>query len=301
MTVDVGGRLVRLTTLDRVLWPATGTTKADMVDYYASVAPVLLPHLARRPLTLHRFPEGVGGPHFFQTRTPPHPEWVATQRMWVFTSGKRVDAPVIDDLAGLMWAANLSAIELHPFLGRCDRLDEPTLLVLDLDPGEPAGLLDACRVGLDARALLAASGWGSWPKVSGRKGLHVQVPVAPGHRYDDTKTVARAVAGVLARRRPDLVVDRMPIALRRGRVFVDWSQNDPGKSTVAPYSLRAGARPTVAMPVTWEEVEGAVAAGDPAGLVFGPEDALRRVEEHGDLAAPLLGAGHDLSAGRGSG
>jgi bifunctional non-homologous end joining protein LigD len=294
--VAVGGRVVRLTTLDRVLWPEAGFTKADMVDYYASVAPALLPHLAGRPLTLHRFPDGVGGPHFFQTRTPPHPDWVATQRMWTFTSGKEVDAPVVGDLPSLLWAANLSAVELHPFLSTCAALDQPTMLVLDLDPGPPAGLVDACRVGLVVRAMLDAIGLSSLAKVSGRKGLHVHVPLAPGHTYPQTKAVARAVATVLAREEPERVVDRMARVLRRGRVFVDWSQNDPGKSTVAPYSLRAGTVPTVACPVTWAEVEAVASSGDPTPLVFGPGDAVRRVDEHGDLFSPLLDGDQRLSA-----
>jgi bifunctional non-homologous end joining protein LigD len=298
--VAVEGRVVRLSSLDRVLWPAAGVTKADLVDYYARVAPVLLPHLAGRPLTLHRFPEGVGGPHFFQTRTPPHPDWVSTQRMWTFTSGKQVDAPVVGDLPSLLWAANLSTIELHPFLSTGAALDRPTMLVLDLDPGEPAGLVEACRVALDVRDLLAGIGLASLAKVSGRKGLHVQVPLAPGHTYDETKAVARALAGALARVQPDRVVDRMAKGLRRGRVFVDWSQNDAGKSTVAPYSLRAGTVPTVALPVTWEEVHTAVATGDAAGLVFGPGDALARVEELGDLFAPLLAGDQRLTVPRGA-
>ena len=279
-----------MSSLDRVLWPEIGFTKAHMLDYYLRVAPVLLPHVEGRPLTLHRFPEGVGGPHFFQTRTPPHPDWLRVQAMHTFTSGKHVEAPVIDDLRGLVWAVHLTTIELHPFLARADRLERPDRVVFDLDPGAPAELLDACRVALSLREGLDGLGLRSHPKTSGAKGLHVHVPIEPVHPWAATKAFARAVAGLLTRGDPDRVVDRMPKAARAGRVFVDWSQNDPGKSTVAPYSLRGLALPTVATPVSWEEVEAAVDAGSADGLWFGPDDVLDRVEGLGDLMAPALEA-----------
>src|SRR5581483_3704393 len=185
--VDIEGVPVRLTTLERVLWPAVGFTKADMIDFYVAVAPVLLPHVRGRPLTLHRFPEGVDGPSFFQTRAPSHPPWVRVQRMSTFTSGKEVDAVVLDDLAGLVWAANLSAIELHPYLGCAEDLVHPTQVVFDLDPGPPATLVDACRVALLVRSVLEDLGLSSLPKVSGGVGIHVVVPIAPRYPYDETK------------------------------------------------------------------------------------------------------------------
>ena len=284
--VDVAGRSVRLTTLDRLLWPELGFTKAHLLDYYARIAPVLLPHLVNRPVTLRRFPEGVDGKNFFQTRTPSHPPWVRVQRMWTFPSGKDVDAPVVDDAAGLMWAANLSTIEFHPYLSTVDALDRPTTMVFDLDPGAPAGLLTACAVALDVRDRLEGVGLRPRVKVSGAKGIHILVPVKDA-TYDDTKLFARTVAAVLEREMPERVVARMTRSLRVGKVLVDWSQNDAGKSTVAPYSLRAGRYPTVAMPVTWDEVATAVADADERMLRFLPDDALARVAAHGDLFSQL--------------
>lgn len=287
MNVDVDGRLVAVSSLDRVLWPATGTTKAELLEHYLRVAPVLLPHLRDRPVTLHRFPTGVTGRHFFQTRTPPHPEWLRTVTLTYERTGKTFDAPVIDDLAGLVWAVNLTSVELHPFLGTTQALARPTALVLDLDPGPPAGMLQACEVGLLLRDELAALGLVAYPKTSGGKGLHVYVPVR-GVTYDDTKLLARRLAQALAQRRPDLVVDRMTKALRAGRVLVDWSQNDAGKSTVAPWSARGHALPTVSVPVAWAEVEDAVTSRDPRPLLFLLTDVPRRIAEHGDLFTPVL-------------
>ena len=289
-TVDVDGRAVRLSSLDRVLWPLTGTTKADLVDYYRRVAPVLLPHLAGRPVTLHRYPEGVGGRHFYQTRTPPHPDWVRTVRLHYPRTGKTFEVPVLDDLASLVWAANLSAIELHPFLSRADDLATPTEVVFDLDPGPPAELLDAARVALDTRGLLDDAGLAAYPKTSGGKGLHVVVPLNTPVSYDETKAFARELARLLARRQPARVVDRMTKALRAGKVLVDWSQNDPGKSTVAPYSVRGLRAPSVATPVHWDEVERAVGSGDGRVLVAGPAEVLDRVARDGDRHAGVLTA-----------
>jgi bifunctional non-homologous end joining protein LigD len=280
-------RDVPVPTPDRVLWPATGTTKADLVEYLLAAAPALLPQVSGRPVTLHRFPEGVGGPHFFQTRVPPHPPWVRTATLAFPRTGKTFEVAVLDDAAGLVWAAGLSTLELHPYLAPADRLDSPAALVVDLDPGPPAGLLEACAVALDVRDVLVDLGLRPLVKTSGGKGVHVVVPLAPGHSYAQTKGVARALAGLLTERRPDRVVDRMDRRLRHGRVLVDWSQNDPGKSTVAAYSPRGGPAPTVSTPVRWDELAAAVERGEPGRLVFGLADALRRLDTHGDLfAAP---------------
>jgi len=286
--VAIDGTPVRLTTLDRVLWPRAGVTKAELIAYYAQIGPVLLPHIAGHPLTLHRFPEGVDGPSFFQTRAPSHPDWIRVQRMHVFRSGKEVDAVVIDNLAGLVWAANLAAIELHPYLARAESLEHPTLLVFDLDPGPPATLVAACEVSLLVRDALASVGVRSYPKASGGAGIHVVVPVAEGHTYPRTKAFARAIAAVLTRAHPSRVTDRMPLHHRPGRVFIDWSQNDAGKSTVAPYSLRGGAVPTVAMPVSWDAIEEAAEGGDVRPLVFTPGAALAAVAAQGDIHAAVL-------------
>lgn len=293
VSVEVAGRVLQVSSLDRVLWPRTGTTKAQLLEYYLSVAPVLLPHLVDRPLTLHRYPEGVGGPHFFQTRTPPHPDWLRTVTLSYPRTGKTFDTPVIDDLAGLVWAVNLTTLELHPFLGTVAALDAPTAMVLDLDPGPPAAMLQACAVALLLRAALDRRGLASYPKTSGGKGLHVYVPVQDA-TYQATKALARSLARELATRHPDLVVDRMTKALRTGRVLVDWSQNDPGKSTVAPWSARGSAVPTVSAPVTWREVERAVAGGDPSALGVTLADVARRLDQHGDLFAAVLAGGQHL-------
>lgn len=285
--MEVAGRTLELSSLDRVLWPGTGLTKGWLTSYYVRVAPVLMPHLVGHPVTLHRFPEGIGGEHFFQTRVPPHPEWLRTATMRPARTGKVFDVAVLDDVAGLVWASNLSTIELHPYLGRAEALEEPRFVVFDLDPGAGADVLDCCRVALWLRAVLADLGLESLAKTSGAKGLHVYVPLNRGHTYEETKAFARAVAALLARAHPDHVVDTMTKARRAGKVLVDWSQNDAGKSTVAPYSLRGLPLPTASVPLSWDEVEGALAAGDRRLVTFLADDALRRIDRHGDLFAPV--------------
>jgi len=286
--LDLDGRRVRVTSLDRVLWPDVGMTKAQLIDYYVAIAPALLPHVVDRPLTLHRYPDGVYGYHFFQTRCPPHPPWVRTVILSYPRTGKTFDSPVIDDLPGLVWAANLGTIEFHPFLGRTGSLDRPTAVVFDLDPGPPATLIEAAEIALRLRDLLRHLGLDSYPKTSGIAGVHVFVPVGRQHTYDDTKAFARAVAGLLTTDDPGRVTNQMPVAKRTGKVFVDWSQNDAGKSTVAAYSLRGMAYPTVSMPVSWEELEAAIRHCREDNLLVDPSDALRRVADRGDLFAPVL-------------
>ncbi len=293
--LDVGGRPVRVSTPERVLWQRVGMTKAQLLDYYIRIAPVMLPHLVGRPVTLGRYPYGVEQGGFFQTRCPPHPEWVRTQRMHVFSPDKQVDAVVIDDLPSLVWAANLSTIELHPYLACAERLEQPDFVVFDLDPGPPADLLDACRVALRLRDLLDGLGLVSLPKTSGGKGFHVYAPVS-GATYADTKPFARAVAALLTRETPDAVIDRMARNLRGGKVFIDWSQNDPGKSTVVAYSVRAQDLPSISTPLTWNEVGDAVAAADWRRLIFGPGEVHERVDAHGDLFAQTLAVRQTLPA-----
>jgi bifunctional non-homologous end joining protein LigD len=286
--VEVEGRQVRLTNLGKVLWPSVGMTKGQLIDHYVQVAPVLLPHLAGHPLTLHRFPDGVDGEHWFETRAPAHPSWVHTQHMYTFRSGKDVHAPVIDSLPALVWAANTAAIELHPYLATIDDLRHPTVVVFDLDPGPPATVVDAARVALTLRHLLEALGLAALPKTSGGAGLHVYVPLNAPHTYDDTKSFARSVARHLTHRAPDRVVDVMARARRPGKVFVDWSQNDAGKSTIAPYSLRGLWYPTVSMPVTWDEIDSAASTGRTDPLVFLADDVMPRLDRMGDLFEPAL-------------
>lgn len=277
--VDVGGRRLRISTLDRVLYPAAGFTKAHVLDYYARVAPALVPHLAGRPVTLLRCPEGVEAACWYQTQCRGAPEWLRTQTVPGRT-GDPQSYCVIDDLPGLVWAANLGALELHPLPVRVDALDEPTALVLDLDPGPPAGLAECCRVALLLRDALAPLECAV--KTSGSLGLHVVVPLGPGASFSETKAAARALAETLAARRPDLAVARQARTLRAGKVLVDWAQNDRVRSIVAPYSLRALPVPTVSAPLGWEEVERGEAGP------FAPAEVVERLERHGDLFAPAL-------------
>jgi bifunctional non-homologous end joining protein LigD len=289
-TLDVEGRRLRIGHLDRVLYPETGTTKAHLLDYYVRVAGVMLPHLRDRLLHMHRYPEGVDGPRFWQKECPDHrPPWVPTTNVWSRDKGEDIAFCVVDELATLLWAVNLGSLELHTSLHRRDALDRPTVLALDLDPGEGAGLVQCCEVALWLRELLAGVGLRSVPKTSGGKGLQLYVPLNDERvTYDHTKPAARRLAELLAQARPDDVVSRMVRELRRGRVLIDWSQNTPHKSMVSAYSVRARSRPTVSTPVTWAEVEAAVDRGMATDLRFETGDVLERVERHGDLFADVL-------------
>ena len=286
-TVELDGHEVRLTNLDRVLWPETGYTKRQMLEYLLAVAPVLLPHLRGRSITLRRFPEGVDGAGWYQVNCRGRPEWMAVQEV----RGRRGDVLrycVVESSAALAWVANLSTIELHPFLGTVDRPDEPTAIVVDLDPGPPAALLASARVALETREVLVAAGLYPVVMTSGSIGLHVMAPLEAGHSFAETKAAVRALADVLARRLPDLVAPRIERRTRSGRVFVDWVQNDESRSTVAPYSLRATPWPLVSTPVSWDEVEGALSAGRADVLLFPPDTVRGRIERVGDLFAPVL-------------
>jgi bifunctional non-homologous end joining protein LigD len=295
--IELDGRPVRVTTPERVIYPAVGFTKADVIAYYARAASVLLPHVANRPLTLKRYPEGVEGPHFYEKQCPEHrPEWVRTVPMYSTHKQADIDFCLAMDLPTLIWAVNLGNLELHTTLATADDVDRPTVLAFDLDPGEPATLVECCEVGLALQGMLERLGLQSFAKTSGRKGLQVYVPLNhPEASYDQTKPFAKAVAETLERGMPELVVARMAKRLRTGRVLVDWSQNDRHKSTVCPYSLRARERPSVSTPMTWEEVRACRDAGDPELLFTGPDAALRRIGEHGDLFAPVLSLVQRLS------
>jgi bifunctional non-homologous end joining protein LigD len=276
--IEVEGRQLTLTNLDKVLYPATGFTKAGVVDYYARIAPVLLRHLAGRALTMVRWPDGVTGPSFFEKRCPPHaPTWVHTGEGY-----PGIESCVVDDVATLVWVANLASLELHTLQARVDDPDHPTSMVLDLDPGERTGVLECCAVALELQELLDGLGLVSVVKTSGGKGLHVAAPVG-GATADETKGLARALGQLLAKRDPERVTIVMSKEIRRGRVFVDWSQNDRHKTTVCAYSLRAQPRPRVSTPVTWHEVSDTLDAGDPDALAFDAPDVLERVARLGDL------------------
>ncbi len=292
--VVVDGRTLRLTNLDKVLYPRVGFTKRDVLEYLVTIAPVLLPHLEGRPLTLKRYPNGVEGQHFYEKQCPSHrPDWVPTAR--VTLESKVIDFCLAQDVPTLVWLGNLADLELHTSLSRAPEVERPTMVVFDLDPGPPATVAECCRVGLWLQGMFEGLGLRTVVKTSGSKGLQVYVPLnVDGVTYAQTKPFARAVAELLEQTEPDLVVSRQTKALRPGKVLVDWSQNDEHKTTVNVYSLRARERPTVSTPVTWDEVEACVRAGDPELLVFDAGQVVRRVQEGGDLFAEALSAVQEL-------
>jgi bifunctional non-homologous end joining protein LigD len=287
--VDVAGRKLSLTNLEKVLYPAAGFTKGQAIDYYVCIAPVLVPHLAGRALTMKRYPGGVDQEYFFEKNAPMHrPDWVKTAPIWSGSNRRTIHYILANDLATLVWIANLASIELHPSLALAADIATPTMIVFDLDPGPPANIIQCAQVGLWVRDIFAHFGLQSFPKTSGSKGLQVYVPLNTPTSYDQTKPFAHAVARLLEHEHLDLVVSDMRKAVRSNKVFVDWSQNDEHKTTISIYSLRARERPTVSTPVTWEEVEGALKKKDPQRLVFESKDVLSRVDKTGDLFGPVL-------------
>jgi bifunctional non-homologous end joining protein LigD len=283
-----------LTSLERVLWPAVGFTKGDMLAYYEAIAPVLLPHVAGRPLTLGRFPAGVDRPGFATTECRGRPDWVKTVPV-TLRSGEVREQCVVDDVSSLLWVANLGSIELHAFPSAAGRLEEPAFVVLDLDPGPGTGLADCCRVALWIRHALSDDGLAGFCKTSGGLGLHVYIPLEPAHSFDQSKRFARTLAARLAAERPDAVTDRRDTSVRAGRVLIDWVPNSARALTVVPYSLRAADTPSVSTPVAWDEVEAAAARGADHGLAFDPGAVLERVAAMGDLFRPVLGSRQRLS------
>src|SRR5215213_700206 len=285
--LEVGGRLLNIRKLDRVVFPEAGTTKGELLDYYVRVADAILPHLRERLLHMHRYPEGVTGPRFWQKGCPQHrPDWMPVAPVWSRDKGDTIDYCVVNELAALLWAVNIGSIELHTSLHRRDDMQRPTVLAFDLDPGEGVGLVHCCEVALRLRELLGGVGLQAFPKTSGSKGIQVYVPLNTEVSYEATKPLSRRVAELLEGETPAAVVSRMAKALRPGKVLVDWSQNTEHKSMVCVYSVRAKDRPTVSTPVAWDEVERAVDAGDPGALVFTMGDVLERLDERGDLFAP---------------
>jgi bifunctional non-homologous end joining protein LigD len=287
--VEVEGRRLSLSNLDKVMYPEVGFTKGQLIDYYTRIAAVLLPHLRDRPLTLKRYPNGVKGNHFYEKRRPSHaPEWVRSAKAF------DIEYVVCDDVPTIVWLANLADLELHPSLSRADEIMRPAVMAFDLDPGPPAGLRECCEVALILREALGRVGLECFAKTSGSKGIQVYVPLnVDDVDYDDgTKPLSKALARHLEAQHPKLIVSSQKKELRRGKVLIDWSQNDEHKTTVCVYSLRARERPTVSTPLDWEEVE----AGDPDALVFEADDVLARVEEHGDLFAPVVELKQELPA-----
>lgn len=281
---EIDGRVLRLSNQNKVMYPATGTTKGEVVEYYSNIASVMLPHLRDRPITLKRYPNGVEGSFFYEKQCPKHkPDWIRTAS--VEASKKTIDYCLIESRAGLMWLANLASIEVHPLLALRNDVQQPTKITFDLDPGEPATIVECAQVALMLQELFAQLGIQIFPKTSGSKGMQVEVPLNVPITYEETKPFAKAIALLTESQHPKRVVSRMEKALRKGKVFIDWSQNHDTKTTICAYSLRARTTPTVSTPVTWDEVQ---AAADGEVLSFTATDVLARVEKLGDLQEPVL-------------
>jgi bifunctional non-homologous end joining protein LigD len=288
-TIEVDGRQLSLSNLDKVLYPVAKFTKGQVIDYYARIAPVLLPHFKGRALTLKRYPEGVDHEYFYEKNAPSHkPDWVKTTPIFSEGNNRTVNYVLLDDLPTLIWVANLASIELHPSLSLAKDIECPTMIVFDLDPGPPATIVQCAQVGLWLREIFEHFGLQCFAKTSGSKGMQIYVPLHTRTSYEVTKPFAHALARLLEQEHSDLVVSDMKKALRVGKVLVDWSQNDRHKTTIGVYSLRAREHPTVSTPVTWEEVEKTLKKKDPNLLVFEASDVLERVKKMGDLFEPIL-------------
>jgi bifunctional non-homologous end joining protein LigD len=296
--VEVEGKELRLSNLDKVLYPKTGFTKGEMVDYYAKVAPAIVPHLSGRAVTLRRFPEGVEDldAAFFEKRCPKHrPKWVKTAKVQAGPRAGVIEFCVCDSLPTLIWMAQLAALELHPSLSKSRAPKRPTVLAFDLDPGPPADIVHCSRVALRLRDLLEQVNLQCFAKTSGSKGMQLYVPLNTKTSYEETRPFAQALAQVVANQDPENILAKMGKKTdRSGKVFIDWYQNNERKTTISVYSLRARERPTCSTPVTWEEVEKAANSGKGDHLVFETKDVLKRLDEHGDLFAPVLRMEQDL-------
>ncbi len=285
--VEIEGKRLSLANLEKELYPSCGFTKAHVLEYYRRIAGCLIPHLQDRAVTLKRFPDGVTKESFFEKRCPVHPGWVRTAE--VRHGAESLTACLVNDLGTLLWLANLAALELHVPLARAASPGMPDSMVFDLDPGEPADVLGCARVALILRDLLSRVGLASCVKTSGRKGLHVFVPVnRPETTFEDTKTFSRAVAMILQKNYPDLVTAKMAKEQRTGRIFINWSQNDASKTMICAYSLRAMDRPIVSAPLTWEELEDLAEKGAPERFWIGHSEAVNRAETMGDLFREVL-------------
>jgi bifunctional non-homologous end joining protein LigD len=287
--VEVEGKRLTLSNLDKVLYPATGFTKGKVIDYYARIAPALLPHLRGRPVTMKRYPNGVDDEYFYEKNAPKHrPDWVKTAPIWSRHNRRHINFLLVEDLPTLTWLANLASLEIHPSLALAEDINSPTMMVFDLDPGPPANIVQCAQVGLWLRDIFEHWGLQSFPKTSGSKGLQVYVPLNTPTSYDITKPFAHGLARLLEHEHPELIVSEMKKEIRGGKVFVDWSQNDEHKTTVSVYSLRAREHPTVSTPVTWDEVERALKKKDASLMVFEAPKVIERFEKMGDLHAPVL-------------
>jgi bifunctional non-homologous end joining protein LigD len=284
----VEDRKIQVSNLDKVLYPKVGFTKGQVIDYYIRIAPILLPHLKDRPLTMKRYPDGVEGEFFYEKNCPSHrPKWVQTAKVWSESNDRMMNYCLAQDLPTLVWAANLADLELHTSLSRKDKIKRPTMMVFDLDPGLPADIVQCCQVGLWLRDLLGKMKLKSFAKTSGSKGLQVYVPLNTAVTYDQTKDLSRALGQHLEGEHGDLVTSNMSKSVRKGKVFVDWSQNDEHKTTICVYSLRAKEEPTVSTPVTWDEVANCLKKKKADLLKFRSDKVITRVEKTGDLFEPV--------------
>lgn len=284
--IEIDGHELSLSNLDKVIYPETGFTKAEVINYYVRIAPTMLAHIADRGVTLRRYPNGPDGESFFEKRCPKHrPEWVPVA-LGPGDKGGEIGYCRLDSIAALAWSANLAALEIHGPMARCDDIENPQMVVFDLDPGAPADIVDCCRVALQIREVMTALGLQLWPKTSGSKGLQLYLPVNGPLTHEAAGGFALAVAQLLERQDPKRITSNMEKTHRSGRIFIDWSQNSRHKTTIAPYSLRARSRPTVSTPVSWDEVAACAAGQDP--LVFDAPAVLARVDGLGDLFAPTL-------------
>ncbi|CUH96990.1 hypothetical protein P22_3116 [Propionispora sp. 2/2-37] len=296
-SVDIDGKKVILSNLEKIFYEEKTVTKSQVIDYYIRIAPVLLPHLHNRPLTLKRYPNGAAAKYFYQKACPAHrPEWLHTTPVWSNRNNKYIDFCIVNDLASLVWAANLATLELHTSLSLESNATVPTMLVLDLDPGYPAGILECAQVSLLLHEYFNSKGLKTFAKTSGSKGLQVYVPLNTTVSYDQTKQFAKNLAQSLEKQYPNLILSKMRKSLRQGKVFIDWSQNDSHKTTVCVYSLRAGKNPLVSAPVTWDELKNALNTTNAQALTFDSLQVLDRVKAHGDLFAPVLALQQQLPA-----
>jgi bifunctional non-homologous end joining protein LigD len=287
--VEIGGRRLQLSNLEKDLYPSYGFTKAHILEYYREISGFILPHLKDRALTLKRYPEGVDKKFFFEKRCPSHrPSWAKTAVLQK-DDGEKMTVCLVNDLETLMWVENLASIELHVPMARTASPDTADFMVFDLDPGEPANILDCGRLAFILRDLLSNMGLASYPKTSGKKGLHLYVPLNRKEiNFDNTKSFSKAVAEIMQKNYPDLVTAKMAKEFRKGKVFINWSQNDASKTMVCSYSLRAGAKPTVSFPYEWKELERLTRRGDPEKLQVTHAEAVSRAGKKGDLFWEVL-------------
>jgi bifunctional non-homologous end joining protein LigD len=287
--VTIEGHEVPLSNLQKVLYPESGFTKGDVVDYYMAIGPVLLPHLKDRALTMKRYPDGVGKFFFYEKNCPDYrPKWVRTAPVYSHGRGATMNYCLANNLASLVWMANLADLELHTSLALKSKLTRPTAMVFDLDPGEGTHAIHCAQVAFWLKEKLAALKLEAFPKTSGSKGVQIYVPLNTPVTFDATKALARELGDALVVEHPDAVVTKMLKSLRKNKVMIDWSQNDEHKTTVSVYSLRATPKPQVSTPLTWAELRKLWQAGEPDAFRFSPEQVLARVKKHGDLFAPVL-------------